>query len=136
MSTIKSLKIRFEESEWVFYCCLNNSFQYLNNTICIFTHFYTHIYFHKITIMLLAIFYQTGPKSFVFTDCGSHNTIWGSHIFVFNWLSVICLQPFIIKKKKKKKLSVYYWQFVCLAFFFSQRLFIIDASHVHLTLLQ
>ena len=42
----------------VCYCCLNNSFQYLNNIIRIFTHFFTQIYFYKITTMLLKISYQ------------------------------------------------------------------------------
>ena len=45
------------------YSYLNNSFQCLNNITRIFIHFFTHTYFHKITI-LLEISYQTGPRSF------------------------------------------------------------------------
>ena len=50
----------------VCYCYLNNRFQYLNNTARIFTHFFTHMYFHKTTITLLKVSYQTSPKR---VDC-------------------------------------------------------------------
>ena len=48
----------FTHIEPIYYRCLNNSFQYLNNITCIFTHFFTHIYFQKIQIMLLEQHYQ------------------------------------------------------------------------------
>ena len=41
---------------------LNNSFQYLNNITCIFTHFFTHTYFQKLQTTLLEQHYQTSPK--------------------------------------------------------------------------
>jgi len=44
----------------VCYRCLNNSFQCLNNIICIFTHFFTYTYFQKIQTMLLEISYRMG----------------------------------------------------------------------------
>ena len=47
----------------VCYQCLNNSFQYLNNIICIFTHFFIHMYFQKTQTTLVEISYQTSSKS-------------------------------------------------------------------------
>ena len=41
---------------------LNNSFQCLNNITRIFTHFFIHMYFQKIQIILLEQYYQTGSK--------------------------------------------------------------------------
>ena len=46
----------------LWYYCLNNSFQYLNNIIRIFIYFFTYTYFHKTTITLLEISYQIDVK--------------------------------------------------------------------------
>ena len=45
----------------IWYMCLNICFKLLNNIICIFTHFFTHMYFQKIQIKLLDQHYQTDP---------------------------------------------------------------------------
>ena len=54
------LQTDFRHYRSVCYCCLNNTFQYLNNIIRIFKYFFTRTYIHKITT-LLEISYQTGP---------------------------------------------------------------------------
>ena len=43
----------------------NNMFQFLNNIIRIFIHFFTHTYFKKIQTTLLEQRYQMAPKSFI-----------------------------------------------------------------------
>ena len=45
----------------VWYMQLNNSFQFLNNITCIYTHFFIHTYLQKIQTMLLEQHYQMGP---------------------------------------------------------------------------
>ena len=45
----------------IWYGILSNNFQFLNNIICISTHFFTHTYFQKIQIILLEQRYQTDP---------------------------------------------------------------------------
>ena len=38
----------YKNYHWsVWFVFSNNNFQFLNNIICIFTHFFTHTYFHK-----------------------------------------------------------------------------------------
>ena len=79
---------------FVCYRCLNNSFQYLNNITCIFTHFFIHMYFQKIQTTLLKQHYQTNPKFWIFTltfqielcDCQPLSLFHKSHLprFFFN----------------------------------------------------
>ena len=45
----------------VWYMQLNNSFQFLNNITCIYTHFFINKYLQKIQTMLLEQHYQMGP---------------------------------------------------------------------------
>ena len=49
-----SLSIIIFKKYWViWYGCLSNTFQFLNNVTCIFIYFFTHKYFLKIQITLL-----------------------------------------------------------------------------------
>ena len=47
------LSLNLKSLEAIWYHNLNNNFQFLNNIICIFIHFFTYTYFLKIQTMLL-----------------------------------------------------------------------------------
>ena len=53
------LSINLKSLEAIWYHNLNNNFQFLNNIICIFIHFFIYMYFKKIQIILLNLFYET-----------------------------------------------------------------------------
>ena len=55
-------KVLSRNSRPVWYMYLNNNFQFLNNIIHIFIHFFTYKYLKKIQITLLEQYYQTDSQ--------------------------------------------------------------------------
>ena len=46
----------------IWYGSLSNTFQFLNNITCIFTHFFTHTYFQKNTNNVIRTALSNGPQ--------------------------------------------------------------------------